>query len=36
MCDYTHRLSLKLDIDEDEWLKNLPVSGENVVHPQVP
>jgi hypothetical protein len=25
-------LSLNIDIDENEWLNNLPMSGENVVH----
>ncbi len=30
--DYTHRLSLKLDIDENEWLKNLPMNGKDKVH----
>ncbi len=27
-----NQLSFKLDIDEDEWLKNLPISGENGAH----
>jgi hypothetical protein len=30
--DCVHWLSLKLDIDENEWLKNLPMSGENEAH----
>jgi hypothetical protein len=30
--DCTHWLSLKLDIGENEWLKNLPMSGENEAH----
>ncbi len=28
----THQLSLKLNIDKNEWSKNLPMSGENGVH----
>jgi hypothetical protein len=28
----THQLSLKLDINENEWSKNLPMSGENEAH----
>jgi hypothetical protein len=27
--NYTHWVSLKLNIDENEWLKNLPMSGKN-------
>jgi hypothetical protein len=27
-----HWLSLKLDIDKNEWSKNLPMSGENGAH----
>jgi hypothetical protein len=30
--DYIHQLSLKLGINENEWLKNLPMTGENKVH----
>jgi hypothetical protein len=32
LCDYTHWVSLKLDISENEWSKNLPMNGENGVH----
>jgi hypothetical protein len=30
--NYTHWLSLKGNIDEDEWSKNLPMNGENKAH----
>jgi hypothetical protein len=30
--DYIHQLSLKLGINENGWLKNLPMTGENKVH----
>jgi hypothetical protein len=30
--NYIHQISLKLNIDENEWLKNLPASGKNGAH----
>ncbi len=28
-CKCTHQFSLNLNINKNEWLKNLPMSGEN-------
>jgi hypothetical protein len=31
-CNYTHRLSLNINIDKNERSKNLPMNGENMAH----